>query len=120
MKRDFDLIRNILLQVEAAPAGTPCIRLSVLEGYDQATVYEHIGMLKEAGLLEAAILRGGRGILDVHVKRLTWEGHDFIQAASQESVWTKAMSTVKEKGGAVTFDVLKELLKRLALGAVGL
>lgn|GEM_PF-3083936 len=54
------------------------------------------------------------------IQGLTWEGHDFIQAAGKEVIWKKAFEIVKEKGGAITFEVLKGLVKSLALKAAGL
>jgi len=56
----------------------------------------------------------------VAIQGLTWEGHDFIQAAGKEVIWKKAFEIVKEKGGAITFEVLKGLVKSLALKAAGL
>jgi hypothetical protein len=38
------------------------------------------------------------------VSRLTWEGHEFLDAARDEKRWKKAMSTVKEKGGTITIE----------------
>ena len=51
---------------------------------------------------------------------MTWEGHEFADAARDETRWKKAMGIVEEKGGAVTLDVLKELLLHLARMGLGL
>jgi hypothetical protein len=44
---------------------------------------------------------------------LTWEGHDFIEAVRNETVWRKAFGIITEKGGGFTLEMIKELLKRL-------
>jgi hypothetical protein len=120
VKRNFELIRTVLLEVESWPPGRSYIDLSTPAGYDEATLFEHLELLIDAGLLEGRVLRSPEGIDGVAVRKLTWEGHDFIEAATKPDLWQKAFATVKEKGGAMTFDVLKELLKRLALSSAGL
>lgn len=120
MKRDFELIRKILLEVEAAPVGTSPIEVDAVDGYDEATVWGHVDLLIDAGLLEGKVIRSNEGLIGVAIKKITWDGCDFLDAARDNGLWQKAFSTVKEKGGAMTFDVLKELLKRLALAAGGL
>lgn len=121
MIRDFELIRKILKSVaEEAPAGCAYFTLTFPGEYEDRVVWAHIELLIEAGLLEGKVSRAMSGIAGVMVRGLTWAGHDFLEAASAEPLWQKAFSTVKEKGGVMTFEVLKELLKSLAKNAVGL
>jgi hypothetical protein len=54
------------------------------------------------------------------ISRLTWEGHEFLDAAQDESRWKKAMGLVAEKAGSVTTDVLKELLVQMMKSTLGL
>lgn len=51
MTRDFDLIREILFQVEKAPSGEPLQFLSFEQEVDDAVVGEHLEIMIEAGLL---------------------------------------------------------------------
>lgn len=121
MIRDFDLIRKMLLEIQAMPAGSETFTLSYPEEFPQSVVDEHASILIDAGLIEGKVLRKAMGkIAAVNIRGLTWAGHDFIDAAKNESIWGKAFAFVKEKGGAVTFEVLKELLKVLARDAAGL
>jgi hypothetical protein len=48
------------------------------------------------------------------------EGHDFLEAAQDETLWQKAMTTVNEKGGAVTVGVLTQILSALVKQSFGL
>jgi hypothetical protein len=41
------------------------------------------------------------------LKRLTWEGHEFLDKAKNEKVWNKAKSIIKEKGISLSLDALK-------------
>ena len=51
MTRDFDLIREILFQVEKAPSGEPLQFLSFEHEVADAVVGEHLEIMIEAGLL---------------------------------------------------------------------
>ncbi len=51
---------------------------------------------------------------------LTWEGHEFSEAARDDTRWNKAMTVVKEQGGSITLGVLKQLLVSLMRNAFGL
>lgn len=120
MIRDFDLIRKILLAVQSSPAGTGPLSVSFPDEYEQATVNAHVELLLEANLLKGRVTRTMSGIRGMAIQGLTWEGHDFIAAANKEALWRHALDTVKDKGGALTFDVLKAVLKELAVKAIGL
>lgn len=120
MKRDFELCRRILQEAEDWDAGMGSFTVSFPEEYDQALTNEHAELLIDAGLLKGKALRGVNGIASVAISGLTWSGHDFIESAKKESLWSKAFEIVKERGGVMTFSVLTELLKKLASAAAGL
>lgn len=113
MRRDMDLVREILLEVESWPDANSW-RTVVVPGRDTASVSWHIRIMHDAGLLnaDAAIEE------EVQVIRLTWDGHEFLDNARDEQRWETAKRTVSEKAGAVSFDVLKALLIQLAREAV--
>jgi hypothetical protein len=120
MIRDFDLIRRILLEVQAQPAGTRAFQLYLPGEYDQDTVTEHVMLLIDAGLLEGGELGGISGINIVNIQRLTWAGHDFIDAAKDETLWAKAKTTVLKPALAITFDALLQWLKAEAKTRLGI
>lgn len=120
MKRDFDLIRDILLKVEADEdaLGTGWIKLAI-EGRDARIVSYHVRLLDEAGLLEAQDLES-KGHFEWQPKRLTWAGHEFLDAARDEARWEKAKKLTAETAGNLSFEGLKyvlfELLRRTLAG----
>lgn len=120
MKRDFELIRKIVNEIAETPAGCPAFQLTFPGEYDDKAVFEHEALLIDAGLVDGKVQRAMSGIHTVSIRGLTWAGHDFYEAAATETLWKKAFSIVKEKGGAMTFDVLKGLLAKLAAQAAGL
>jgi Hypothetical protein (DUF2513) len=119
MKRDMELIRTILLQIEEneeSPLGW--VDLHIPNQSSEVVSY-HVQLLRDAGLVEAQDVSSRVG-LDMRPKRLTWSGHEFLDAAKNDTVWNKAQEIVKEKGGAIPFEVLKGLLVKLASSVFGL
>ena len=119
MRRDLDLIRKMLLAVEEAPTGfAPDLKF---EGHTDAQVGYHAFLLIDAGLAQGAdaTTHGSEGP-EAIILNLTWEGHEFAEAARDESRWRKAKSIVAEKGGGITLDVMKALLVSLTKAALGL
>ncbi len=51
---------------------------------------------------------------------LTWAGQEFLSAAKDDSLWTKAKETVLKPGASFTFDRLFDWLKGQVGGALGL
>ena len=108
MKRDMDLARKILFEIEACedPLG-PTDDLKI-DGYSDQVVSYHVKILAEAGLLEAEdVSEMGTDGFRVWAKSLTWQGHEFIEAARDETHWRKTKKLVSEKGGGLMFEVLK-------------
>lgn len=103
MKRDMELGRKILIEIGAKESndwGPP----PLIEGYSQEVVSYHLHLLLQAGLIEAKNLPG---TTDWAVKALTWAGHEFLEAAKNDSLWEKAKKLALEKTGTFTFEALK-------------
>jgi hypothetical protein len=113
----MDLVRKIMLAVEASerPLDSSLIRIG---GYTGEMITEHMRLLNEAGLIEGISAYSVEHRLKWIELRLTWSGHDFLDAARSESVWTETVSEVRKKSGAVPFEVLKSLLMEAARDSV--
>jgi hypothetical protein len=113
MKRDLELIRKMLLAIEESPSGwAPEYRgPSQFDGYTTAQVAYHAYLLIDAGLAQGRdVTQFDAEAPEGRITSLTWAGHEFIDAARDEGRWKKAMTTVAQKGGVITLDVLKQLL----------
>lgn len=107
MKRDMDLARKILFEIEKCedPWGPNKVQI---EGYDDQDVSYHIKLLNQAGLIEAQdVSSTGPGGFSWWAGSLTWEGHEFIEAARDENRWAKTKKFVLEKGGGLAFEAVK-------------
>jgi len=114
MRLNFDLVREILLTVEHAPANRP-VKVD-FQDRDRDDVLEHLEILIDRGFLEGRVMRSGmdnKRIYDIHIERLTWEGQEFLANARNDQVWRKTLALIKEKGGSASFEVLKTLLVKV-------
>lgn len=102
MKRDMDLLRSILFQVEAMPPYTQ--NEILIEGHSNEEVCEHIRLAYESGLIEAIV---HKTMPVAVVKRLTPAGHDFLESVRSEAAWKRAKDTTIQKTGSLTFEALK-------------
>ena len=119
MKRDMDLVREIMLQIEALPAGPPVLyRVGEVE---DLVLLNHLEMLIDAGLVRGKISRsqGSRGDV-IGISTLSWEGHEWIDLVRDPRVWDEAKTTLQENGGALSFELTKAVATRIHRLRVGL
>jgi len=116
MNRDMDFARRILHEVEKAPFDGGWVRFTIPDVPDDDVQY-HLLLLWEAGLIDARDMSSNDGPRYAPL-RLTWHGHEFLDAARNDSLWVKAKDIVLKQGGAMTFEVLHVVLKRLVLQAI--
>lgn len=107
MKRDMDLIRKILFEIEkeAKPDFSGIFANEIaIEGYSQEIVTAHIILLYDAGLLfklnsevdpRAFLFQG-----------LSWEGYEFLESIKPEQNWKKIQNTLKD---SMAFSAIKSV-----------
>lgn len=109
MKRDNDLIRNILLAIEDCPDVPPnVLRIESFLDFcnEPAVISMHIELLKEAGLVEAhRILRSDK-VKGWEVERLTFSGYEYLETIRSAKVWRNVKERMKAVGGA-TLEIIK-------------
>jgi len=111
MKRNPDLIRQLLFLLQEANPGDTLEAPSV-DGFQKDEIYEHSKLLIDAGLAEGSMSHPyGTNVPRVILDRLTWSGHEFVEAASDSTIWEKVVSTIIKPSGAWTFSILLEALK---------
>jgi hypothetical protein len=116
MKRDMDLIRLILLNLEDEGDID-------LTQYSDTQLNYHYRLLIQANLAEGNITlyAGSDGGPDISadVWLLTWEGHDFLDAIRSETIWRKVKERISPIG-SVAFSVVKNLATAVALKELGI
>lgn len=118
MKRDMDLVRLILLEIEEEYQSTALINLSV-DGYDLETVAYHCKIMYQAGLIDHYQAEyAGDGLYMFAVGSLTWEGHDYLDKVRDDSLWGKTKDAITKKGLPLVFDTIKAVANAFISAAV--
>ena len=118
MKRDMDLIRDILLAVEAKPDPKP-VRMKEFEvpnHPDSSPRRKHFVMMAGAGFFDCEVTRSKTNparIYDVLVFDLSWSGHDYLDAIRDPKIWKGVKKKTGEIGNS-SFEFVVEIAKGLA------
>jgi hypothetical protein len=126
MKRDMDLIRELMLRLEALPVApgstlhlAPDSREVQVEGYDADQIDYHLLLINGAGFITRSTKPAPSGI---YFRRLTWAGHDFLDSVRSPDVWDRTKQAASAAGG-FTVDLLvlaaKTYLEGKIKGVIG-
>lgn len=113
MKRDMDLVRLILLEMENRDPALPDPNV-IIEGYTFEEIQFHTKLLIEQNFIEGNFRKHPNGKIQCFPLSLTWQGYDFLDAARDNSVWLKAKKTISEKTQSVSFELLKAVLVQIS------
>ena len=112
MKRNWDLIRKILIKLEEKADNTSWLQDNEIKDYDSQTVAYHYKLLTNAGLIES-IDMSSMNEMSYAAISLTWQGHEFLDKIRNDSVWNKVKATVQAKSLDLSFDVIKTVATTL-------
>ena len=99
MKQDTDLIRKILLEIEADEHRFIHRQIEI-EGYTQEEIGYHTVLLGEAGLAEIIeVTSHSSKSPEALITRLTWDGHEFLDSARQNHIWNQAKDLITNQVG---------------------
>lgn len=114
MKRDLDLARQLLFDIEAH--GPNCalstLRAGATEAADESVRYQ-LRLLIDAQLVKE-IDRNGAGVPCV---RLTNAGHELLELARSDARWHDARRCVAEASGGESLTVIRAILTKWAVDA---
>lgn len=123
MKRDLDLIREILLVAEASK---PEQRVSLKDFKESHAgrleeVSEHVQLLDRAGFVDATVSNAlsPKGPRAFFINRIEWTGHDYLDAVRDPGIWSKTQQQLKKVGGSATLEVVKALAVKITSQALG-
>ena len=109
MKLDKDLVREILLAIEANDK-TPDSWINLaIESHTDDEVSYHVMQLHDAGFIVGKNLSSDSGF-DWRPQRLTYHGHEFLDTIRDGEVWRRT-KVGAEKAGVASIGFLLELGK---------
>lgn len=115
MKRDMDLIREILRAVEACEDSYG-INSPIIKGHTEAQTAYHLSLLVDGGLIEVKNVAEEFQQEDEYIGiNLTWDGQDFLNVARDDSLWKKAKEAVINSGVGFTVQSLLAWMKSQVL-----
>ena len=125
MQRNMDLIRRLLLEIESEPSTQ--YRFEI-DGVEELELYYHVDLLVEANLIRGVKVRwASDGTLASlflgSPVALTWDGHEFLNAARNETVWQQTKEKAQARGldiQSLTFDLIKSLSVSTIKSSLGL
>jgi Hypothetical protein (DUF2513) len=117
MTRDMELIRQIALQIEESADGWAPESFSI-DGYTEAQIGYHVLFMIEGGLVQGEDVTSLGGPPHGIASRLTWAGHEFLDAAREPTRWERTKALLAKAGGA-SFPVWMEALTKAAIQTLG-
>ena len=120
MKRDMDLIRKILLTTESDIHGFAPQKPMEIDGYTQEEIGYHIHLLGEADLAKVINMTFDQSDSpSAQMLNLTWNGHEFLDSARENTRWNQAKDKISKMGGA-SIEIWLALLIELGKKQLGL
>ena len=114
MKRDFDLIRDIMLRIEASDKESFFTDDFLDLTNDERKLCYNIHLMYEAGLIEASeISIPGNLMPEYRIYWLSNTGGDFLGDIRNQSIWLKTKSTLENFGSSVAIDMVSYIAKNL-------
>jgi predicted transcriptional regulator len=116
MKRDMELIVEILKLVEENNEVSPRI-IAKSDNHDNAHVQYNVGLMIDFGMIEASNMSTFEGTSYL-IKSITWQGHEFLDAARNVVVVNKAKEMAKKQGMELfklPIEVIKGVLIKAAV-----
>ena len=119
MKRDWDTIRKILTKLEDSTLTNSTLQLSDFPSNEEEKISYHAELLLEADLVDGEMLKTlGRGTNNFFITRLTWNGHEFLDAINNDIVWEKTKKLFATSGISMTFELVKSIATDTATSIV--
>ena len=121
MKRNMDLIRELLLHFEARNSQSRDKGVT-LEGYDTITIQYHLLLLAQSGLIDFEADRSKTNpdrLINVYPFGLSWAGHEFLDMARNDTIWNKAKEKIAATAISVSVELLKAVLTNVAKEQIG-
>jgi hypothetical protein len=104
LKRDDDLIRELLFEIEAHDDAYFICADDKDSGDQERRRHYHLVLLTDAGMLKQSGRFGS-------TFRMTNSGHDFLGSIRNEGIWSKVKETIASTVGDATLGIMADIAK---------
>jgi hypothetical protein len=118
--RDWDLIRTLLLEVEAIDSTRGYIdsrHFAREHSVSESVAFHQFEILRERGLIEGNELTSMDGS-SITARSLTWEGHELLDKMREPKLWGRIKDEATTRGIGLSFESLGALFTKLVSIAV--
>lgn len=120
MKRDLDLLREIMLKIEESDENLDITCLTDVSS-KYALISFHVQLLIDSDFIEATPISIMRQSFENYIiTRLTSHGCDYLDSVRDEGVWSKTKSSLIQVGSSASLDIIKQLAGKIILNSLGL
>nr|WP_299241346.1 DUF2513 domain-containing protein [uncultured Halomonas sp.] len=106
MKRDWEVIRKVLCDIEESGFEPIGYRAPINSFDTEAIEGRHALLLWGAGFISGVQASDSQGE-ELLNPQLTWQGHDLLDTIRSKPVWEQIKATAQAKGVELTFDSVK-------------
>jgi len=109
MKKDWEIIRTILIRLEESNTPNTVINAKDISEYPEQEVAYNMRLLNEGGFIKANLLESSSCDELIHAalaRRLMNEGHELLEIIRNDSIWNKIKDKFKSSGIDMTFDLV--------------
>lgn len=111
LKRDLNLIRNMLLRIEELNSTKQKITIESFLDLcaDPALISLHIELLIDSNYIETSEPIYCGVIKDFLIYRITSDGYDYLDSIRENSIWERTENMLFKVGGSAALDVVKSV-----------
>ena len=114
MKRDLDLVRSLLLKIEAEHRPMQMCSFTEDDFPNESSeewnrVKEHFRLMSDAGFIESGSLTS----TSYNLRGISWAGHEFLDSIRDEEVWKRTKEGAN-KVGSWSLETLSEIARAIA------
>ena len=112
MKRNMDLVRLILLEIEKSDEEE--IQNMEIDGYSSEDIKYNAALLKEKNMIDTYQTDI---IGNYYIGSLTWDGCDFLDKVRDNTFWHKTKEVITKKGLPMLVETIKSVATALITSA---
>ena len=113
MKRDLNLMRQIMFNLESADRNILISEVYKNKSIDEMdAIAEHLLLLADENYIELGSCILGYGYANYVVKRITNDGYKFLDMIRDDTLWNRALPKILSAGGSISLIALEQILSK--------